>query len=53
MGQPQVGNPFLQVEGQLGVGQHLALLVQDARQQQAALEHGNLLVEIALGLGHP
>ena len=53
LGQPQVGNPLFQIPRQFGVRQHLALLVENTRQQQAALEHGDLLVEIALHLRDP
>ena len=51
LSQSQVGDLFVQVQGDLGIRQHLALLIEDAREQQAAAEHADLLVEIALGLG--
>ena len=53
LGQVQVGDLLLQVLHQGGGGrfQLLVELIEDAREQQVALEHLHLFVEVALGLG--
>ena len=51
MGEPQIGNLFIQIKGDLGIRQHLPLLIEDTREQQTASEHIDLLVQVALGLG--